>query len=136
MRVLDHCTIFLLIAGTYTPFTLVTLRQGAGWPLFGIIWGAAVFGIVLNAIDVERFEKLSMVCYLAMGWAIVFTIRPLLHAISAEGIKLLIAGGIAYTVGAVIYAKGSKIKYMHSIWHFFVLAGSILHFFTIYMYVI
>lgn len=136
MRILDHCTIFLLIAGTYTPFTLVSLRQGAGWPLFGIIWGTAILGIVLNAIDVERFEKLSMVCYLTMGWAIVFTIRPLLRAISAGGIKLLIAGGIAYTVGAVIYGLGSRKRYMHSIWHFFVLAGSILHFFTIYDYVI
>lgn len=136
MRVMDHCTIFLLIAGTYTPFTLVSLRHGIGWPLFGIIWGTAVLGIVLNAVDVERFEKISMVCYLAMGWAILFTIRPLFHVISAEGIKLLIAGGIAYTAGAVIYGLGNKRRYMHSVWHFFVLAGSILHFFTIYQYVI
>ena len=136
MRVFDHCTIFLLIAGSYTPFTLVSLRDNVGWPLFGIIWGTAVVGIILNAIDIERFKVISMICYLAMGWAIIFTIKPLINAVPAGGIKLLVAGGIAYTVGAVIYGIGSKVKYMHSIWHFFVLAGSVLHFLTIYSYVI
>lgn len=136
MRIFDHCTIFLLIAGTYTPFTLVALRNTVGWPLFGIIWGAAIVGIVLNAIDMERFEKLSMVCYLTMGWAIVIAIRPLMRAVPAAGIRLLVAGGIAYTVGAVIYGIGSRIRYMHSVWHFFVLAGTILHFLCIYLYVI
>lgn len=136
MRVFDHCTIFLLIAGSYTPFTLVSLRDNVGWPLFGIIWGTAVVGIILNAIDIERFKVISMICYLAMGWAIIFTIKPLINAVPAGGIKLLVAGGIAYTVGAVIYGIGSKVKYMHSIWHFFVLAGSVLHFLTIYNYVI
>ena len=135
MRVFDHCTIFLLIAGTYTPFTLISLRGKTGWTLFGIIWGTAVIGIILNAIDMERFKGISMVCYLAMGWAIVFTFKPLMNAVDIAGIKLLVAGGIAYTVGAVIYGIGSKVKYMHSIWHFFVLAGSILHFLAIYNYV-
>ena len=107
-----------------------------GWPLFGIIWGTAVVGIILNAIDIERFKVISMICYLAMGWAIIFTIKPLINAVPAGGIKLLVAGGIAYTVGAVIYGIGSKVKYMHSIWHFFVLAGSVLHFLTIYNNVI
>ena len=109
MRVFDHCTIFLLIAGSYTPFTLVSLRDNVGWPLFGIIWGTAVVGIILNAIDIERFKVISMICYLAMGWAIIFTIKPLINAVPAGGIKLLVAGGIAYTVGAVIYGKGSKV---------------------------
>ncbi len=136
MRVFDHCTIFLLIAGTYTPFTLISLNGTAGWTLFGIIWGTAVLGIILNAIDMERFKVFSMICYLAMGWAVVFTFKPLMNAVSAPGIKLLVAGGIAYTVGAVIYGVGSKVKYMHSIWHFFVLAGSILHFFAVYNYVL
>lgn len=136
MRVFDHCTIFLLIAGTYTPFTLVALHGAVGWTLFGIIWGTAVIGIILNAIDMERFKVISMICYLAMGWAVIFTFKPLLMAVSMSGIKLLVAGGIAYTVGAVVYGIGSKVKYMHSIWHFFVLAGSILHFFAIYNYVL
>ncbi len=136
MRIFDHCTIFLLIAGTYTPFTLVALRNTVGWELFGIVWGAAIIGIILNAIDMERYKVLSMVCYLAMGWAIVFAFKPLMDAVDMNGIKLLLAGGIAYTVGAVIYGIGSKVKYMHSVWHFFVLAGTILQFLTIYYYVI
>lgn len=136
MRIFDHCTIFLLIAGTYTPFTLVSLRGAVGWTMFGIVWTAAVIGIVLNAIDMERFKKLSMVCYLAMGWVIVFAFKPLMAAVAMNGIRLLVAGGIAYTVGAVIFGIGSRIKYMHSLWHFFVLAGSILHFLCIYMYVL
>lgn len=135
-RIFDHCTIFLLIAGTYTPFTLVSLRDTVGWPLFGIVWGAAIIGIVLNAIDMERFEKLSMVCYLAMGWCIIFAFRPLMASVALPGIKLLLAGGIIYTVGAILYGIGDKVKYMHSVWHFFVLAGSILHFFCIYLYVL
>lgn len=136
MRIMDHCTIFLLIAGTYTPFTLVALRGKVGWTIFGIIWGAAIIGIVLNAIDMEKFKAVSMVCYLAMGWAIVFAFGDLQRAVAEGGIKLLVAGGIAYTVGAIVYGIGSKVKYMHSIWHFFVLAGSILHFLCIYMYVL
>ncbi len=136
MRIFDHCTIFLLIAGTYTPFTLISLRGAIGWTLFGIIWATAIFGIVINAIDMERFTTLSMICYLTMGWAIIFAFKPLMKAVSMGGIKLLVAGGIAYTVGAVIFGIGSKIKYMHSLWHFFVLAGSILHFFCIYFYVL
>lgn len=136
MRVFDHCTIFLLIAGTYTPFTLISLRGNVGWTLFGIIWGTAIIGIILNAIDMEKFKTISMICYLAMGWAIVFTFKPLCAAVAQAGIKLLVAGGIAYTVGAAVYGIGSKVKYMHSIWHFFVLAGTILHFFAIYRYVL
>ena len=136
MRIFDHCTIFLLIAGTYTPFTLVALRNTVGWELFGIVWGAAIIGIILNAIDMERYKVVSMVCYLAMGWAIIFAFKPLMDSVDMNGIKLLLAGGIAYTVGAVIYGIGSKVKYMHSVWHFFVLAGTILQFLTIYYYVI
>lgn len=136
MRIFDHCTIFLLIAGTYTPFTLGPLRSTVGWPLFGLIWGAALIGIVLNAIDMEKFKGLSMFCYLAMGWAIIFAYRPLAAAVAKNGIRLLVAGGILYTVGAIIFGIGSKVKYMHSVWHFFVLGGSILHFLCIYMYVL
>lgn len=136
MRIFDHCTIFILIAGTYTPFTLVSLRGTIGWVIFGIIWGAAILGIVLNAIDMEKFKAFSMFCYLAMGWTIVIAFGTLRQVVAPGGIKLLLAGGIAYTVGAIIFGIGSKVKYMHSVWHFFVLAGSILHFLCIYMYVL
>ena len=136
-RVIDHCSVFLLIAGTYTPFTLVALHHSPlGWTIFGIIWGAAVLGIVLNAVDLIKFAKLSVICYLAMGWTIVAAIRPLMNSVAAGGIVLLFAGGIAYSAGAVLYVIGRKKKYIHSVWHFFVLAGSILHYFSILLYVI
>ncbi len=135
-RVLDHCSIFLLIAGTYTPLTLVALHGVVGWVMFGIVWSAAILGIVLNAISLNRFKIFSMICYIAMGWVIVFAFKPLLDVMKTGGIILLLTGGIAYTIGAVLYGLGKKIKYMHSIFHFFVLAGSILHYFCILFYVI
>lgn len=135
-RVIDHCSIFLLIAGTYTPFTLVALRETIGWWLFGIVWGVALLGIVLNAIDLKKFSKISVVCYLAMGWVILFAYTPMTKAIAPNGISLLIWGGIAYSVGAALYAIGSKKKYFHSVFHFFVLAGSVLHYLSIYHYVL
>lgn len=130
-RVLDHCSIFLLIAGTYTPISLLIIRGAVGWVLFGVIWGMAALGIVLNAVDLKKFSKISTVCYLVMGWAVVFAIGPLVSSMPWPEIKLLIWGGVAYTVGAVLYGVGKNVKYVHSIWHLFVLAGSILHFFTI-----
>ena len=135
-RVLDHCVIFLLIAGTYSPYTLVSLHGPIGWTIFGVIWGAAAVGIVFNAVDLERFKKFSLACYILMGWVIVLAFQPLLASLAAGGVALLLTGGVAYTIGAVLYAIGGKHKYMHSIWHFFVLAGSILHFFSIYLYVL
>lgn len=135
-RVFDHCSIFLLIAGSYTPFTLITLQGTTGWIMFIIIWVCAITGIVLNSINLEKFDKISFVLYLIMGWAVIFNYKPLANAFSSGGLKLLIAGGIAYTLGAIIYLIGSKVKYMHSIWHFFVLGGSILHFFCIYFFVL
>ena len=135
-RIFDHCSIFLLIAGTYTPYTLVTLAGTTGWILFGVIWGAAILGIVLNAIDLEKYSKISVACYLAMGWAVIFAIKPLIAALPTGGLIYLLLGGIAYSVGVILYALGSKRRYMHSIWHFFVLAGSILQFFSVFFYVI
>ena len=136
-RVIDHCSIFLLIAGTYTPYTLVTLRGTAvGWPLFTLVWAAAIVGIVLNAVNLKKFAVASAVCYVAMGWVIVLAYQPLAQALDARGISLLIWGGVCYTVGAVLYAIGSKRKYFHSAFHFFCLAGSVLHFFSIYLYVL
>lgn len=135
-RVIDHCTIFLLIAGTYTPFTLVTLRGTIGWWLFGIVWGMAVLGITLNAISLKKFSKISVACYLIMGWAILAAFQPLADALSPEGVALLIWGGVAYTVGAILYGIGSKVKYFHSVFHFFCLAGTVFHFCAIYLHVL
>ena len=135
-RIIDLCSIFLLIAGTYTPYTLVSLNGALGWTMFGIIWGSAIIGIIINAIDMNKFKKLSMILYIAMGWAVIFTFKPLFSSVDIAGIYLLLAGGIIYTLGAIFYGIGKKHKYMHTVFHFFVLAGSILHFFSILLYVI
>ena len=135
-RIIDHCSIFLLIAGTYTPYTLVSLNGAIGWIMFSVVWCSAILGIVLNAIELNKYKKLSMVLYIAMGWVIIFTFKPLLNALEMGGIYLLLAGGIIYTIGAIFYGLGKKHKYMHSVFHFYVLAGSILHFFSILLYVI
>lgn len=135
-RVMDHCTIFLLIAGTYTPYTLITLRGVTGWVLFGVVWAVGILGIVLNAVSLKRFAKLSVVCYLAMGWTVLFASKQLVAALDSTGLWLLLAGGIAYTLGAVLYAIGAKKKYFHSVFHFFCLIGTALHFFSIYLYVL
>ena len=135
-RVFDHCTIFLLIAGTYTPYTLVTLRGPAGWVMFGIVWAVAITGVVLNAVNLKKFAKISVVCYVALGWVILLATKTLVANLAYPGLVLLVAGGVAYTVGAVLYAIGSKKKYFHSILHFFCLIGTVLHFFSIYFYVL
>lgn len=134
-RVFDHTSIYLLIAGTYTPIALVTLNGKTGWVLFGVVWGIAVLGIVLNAISIERFKKFSMISYVVMGWAVVFSAKEVIARMPKNGLIFLLIGGIAYTVGIIFYAL-KKVRYMHSIWHLFVLAGSILHFFAVYLYVL
>lgn len=138
-QVLDHCSIFLLIAGSYTPFCLVTFREyntALGWTIFGVIWGIAILGITLNAIDIKKYKVFSMICYLGMGWCIIFTAKLLPQLLGIPGLILLVAGGVAYTIGAVLYGLGKKKKYMHSIFHLFILLGSILQFFCILLYVI
>lgn len=135
-RIIDHCSVFLLIAGSYTPYTLVTLRGPLGWTLFGIVWTAAILGIVLTAVDFKRFAKFSMACYLLMGWVVVAAFKPLAESLAPNGLLLLVLGGILYTVGAVLYLIGRKKKFIHSVWHFFVLAGSVLHYFSILFYVV
>ncbi len=135
-RVFDHCTIFLLIAGTYTPYTLVTLRGVTGWILFGIVWGVGIVGIVFNAISLKRFAKISVACYIGLGWVIILASSQLMASLAKEGLILLLAGGIAYTLGAVLYAIGSKKPYFHSVFHFFCLFGTVLHFLSIYFYVL
>lgn len=131
MRVMDHATIFLLIAGTYTPITLVSLRGVLGWVLFGFIWASAIVGIVLNSIDLERYRKISVVCYVIMGWAIVFAIVPLIQSMPVISLVFLLIGGLMYSVGVVFYAI-KKIKYFHSIWHLFTIGGSVFHYFAIF----
>lgn len=135
-RVIDHCTIFLLIAGTYTPYTLNTLRGVMGWVLFGIVWGVGILGIVLNAVSLKKFAKLSVACYIALGWVVIFASKELIASLDRGGLWLLLAGGIAYTVGAVLYGIGAKKRYFHSVFHFFCLIGTALHFFSIYFYVL
>lgn len=130
MRIMDHVTIFLLIAGTYTPITLVPLRGALGWVLFGLIWGAAVLGIVFNSIDLERFRKISVICYVVMGWAIIFAIKPLINAMPKLSLVFLLIGGALYSLGVIFYAI-KKIKYFHSIWHLFTIGGSVFHYFAI-----
>jgi len=135
MQVFDHDSIFFLIAGTYTPFTLVTLRGALGWVLFGIVWAGAVVGIVLNSISVERFKKFSMICYIAMGWSVAIAVVPLVRSLEIGGLLLLLGGGIAYTLGIVFYKQKNR-RWCHFIWHLFVLAAAVLQYFSIYVYVI
>lgn len=135
-RIFDHCSIFLLIAGSYTPYTLVAIGGVKGIIIFSFIWICAIVGIVLNAINLKKYEKLSMVLYLAMGWTIVLAFNTLVSSLVTNALIFLLIGGILYTIGAIIYGIGSKVKYMHSVWHFFVLGGSIFHFFSIFLYVI
>lgn len=139
MQVIDHCTIFLLIGGTYTPVVLSAIRSYSpawGWTLFGIVWGCAALGITFTAIDMKRYEKLAMALYLGIGWCVVLAIKPAIASVPMEGLLWILAGGVAYTIGAGLYALGAKRRYMHSVFHLFVVAGSILQFFGIFFYVI
>lgn len=133
-HIFDHCSIFLLIAGTYTPIMLGPVNAAWGWSLFGVIWGLAVIGIVMKAFFTGRFKVLSTLTYLAMGWLIIIAFKPLWQGIGPAGFLWLILGGINYTLGCVFYV--SRFKFAHMIWHIFVLAGTILHFFGILFHVI
>lgn len=139
MQILDHCSIFMLIAGSYTPYALCSVREyntALGWVLFGVVWAAAALGIALNSIDLKRYSTFSMICYLAMGWCIIVIAKPVIKILGTWGFLLTLLGGIAYTVGAVLYALGSKKPWMHSIFHIFTVIGSLLHFFAILLYVV
>lgn len=135
LRTLDHAAIFILIAGTYTPFLLVSLRGPWGWTLFVLIWGMALVGVALRIGPGHHSHWLSLGLYLGMGWAIVVAVKPLLNSVAPGGLVLLLAGGLAYTVGVVFYVW-HRLPYHHAIWHGFVLVGSILHYFAILFYVI
>ena len=137
-QVIDHCSIFLLIAGTYTPIALCSLREYSawlGWTIFGVIWGLAALGIVFNSIDLKKYDKFSMVCYLGMGWCIIAAAKPAWASVGAFGMNMILAGGILYTIGAVFYRLGSKKKYIHSVFHIFVVLASILHFLSILLFI-
>ncbi len=135
LRIIDHASIYVLIAGTYTPFTLVTLHGLIGWTIFGISWGIAFAGIVLKLFFTGKYNLISTLMYIFMGWIIVFAIKPLINNFSIDGFFWLIAGGIAYTAGAILYSI-KRIKYNHAIFHIFVLIGSFNHFMAVFFYVL
>ncbi len=138
-QIIDHCSIFLLIAGTYTPFALCTLREystAIGWTVFGVVWGLAILGITLNAIDLKKFKVFSMICYLTMGWCIIFRIDIIFKSLGPVGFALLLLGGIVYTVGALFYGIGKKHKWMHSVFHLACVIGSLLQLLCVLIYVI
>lgn len=134
-KIFDHCGIYLLIAGSYTPFCLVTLREANGWLLFWVIWGLAAVGIALEAFWAYRPRWLSAAVYLGMGWMVVLSMKPLLENLEPAGLWLLVAGGLAYTLGTIFYVM-KRVKYMHAVWHVWVLAGSTCHFLAVLLYVI
>lgn len=141
LQVIDHCSVFILISGTYTPIALSSLREyntALGWVVFGVVWGVSALGITLNAIDLKKYTIFSMICYIIQGWCIIFTGKIAIEAIGSKGFMWLLLGGIAYTVGAVLYGIAGKktVRYMHSIFHLFVVAGSVLQFFGILFYVL
>lgn len=138
-QIIDHCTIYFLIAGTYTAITLAGIRNThpvIAFVIFGIVWACCLGAATFTAIDLEKYKKMAMICYLGMGWCIIFFIKPTIELLGLGGMVYLISGGIAYTIGAVLYEMGKTKRYMHSIFHLFVIAGSVLHFFMILFYVI
>ena len=139
MQILDHCTIYFLIAGTYTPILLTCIREHSpvwAWVIFGIVWGLAALACTLTAIDLKKYDRFSMICYLGMGWCVVLAGKTVIEALPLWGFLFILGGGIAYSIGAVLYGLGKKHRYMHSIFHLFVVLGSLLQFFGIFFYVI
>ena len=139
MQVIDHCTIYFLIAGTYTPILLAGIRLNdpvLAWTVFGAEWGLAALGITLNAIDLRKYRVFSMICYLCMGWMIIISLKPCIAAMTEEGFAWLLAGGISYTVGSILYGVGRKVRYFHAIFHIFVVIGSILQAVGIIFYIL
>ena len=134
LRIFDHCSIYLLIAGTYTPFLLVSMRGPWGWSLFGVLWGCALAGIVFKLFFIGRWDKIATLLYVAMGWVIVVAMKPVIEAVPSGALLLMLIGGLAYTGGVVFYLW-DRIPYNHAIWHLFVLGGSLAHFFAIFFYI-
>jgi len=135
LNIFDHASIYVLIAGTYTPFTLLVLDGWVGWTIFGVSWGIALAGVVLKLFFTGRFDRISTIAYVIMGWIIVFAVNPLIQNLSVDGLWWLLAGGLSYTIGAVLYSI-NKLPFNHAIFHFFVLFGSLAHFISIYYFVL
>lgn len=135
LNIFDHASIYILIAGTYTPFTLLVLDGWVGWTIFGVSWGIALVGVVLKLFYTGRFDRISTIGYVVMGWVIVLAVKPLMDNLSTEGLWWLLVGGLSYTIGAVLYSI-NKLPFNHAIFHFFVLFGSIAHFVSIYCFVL
>ena len=141
LQIIDHCSVFILISGTYTPIALSPLREHnafLGWSVFGIVWAISALGITLNAIDLKKYNVFSIICYLAQGWCIILTGKAAITAIGTEGFLWLLAGGISYTIGAVLYGIAGKktVRYMHSVFHIFVVLGSFLQFISIIFFIL
>ena len=134
LKIFDHISIFIFIAGTYTPYALVTMRESNGWMIFFVVWGIAIFGALLKIFFTGRFKLLSTLLYVGMGWIVVFSFSSLSSNLGSDGVFWLIAGGIAYTIGAIFYSIG-RLKFNHAIFHIFVLIGTLCHFLSIYLYV-
>ena len=135
LNILDHSAIYVLIAGTYTPFTLVVLKGWVGWTIFGISWGLAIIGIVFKIFYFGKYDKISTIAYVLMGWVIILAIKPLIENFSTNGLLWLLAGGLAYSIGAILYSVKS-IRFNHAIFHVFVLIGSFCHFMAVFLYVL
>ena len=136
LRVIDHVNVLLMVAGTYTPICLALIKGGLGWVMFGIVWAITIFSVVLNCINVDKYQLAEVLSCLIIGWGSLLIINRLIQVCPKPGLVLLILGGVVYSIGAILYGVGRKVKYMHSIFHFFVLGGAILHFFLIYFYVV
>lgn len=136
MRVIDHCNVFLLVFGTIIPIALVGIKGAYGWIYFGIVAFVTLLGIIFSSIDVDKNEKIEVVCHLVNGWSALFFIKPLINGVGMTGLILIILGGVMYSLGALLYGLGSKKKYIHSVFHFFCIAGTIFHYFAIYLYVL
>lgn len=139
MQVLDHCTIYFMIAGTYTPLMLSLLRKTnpvIAWVIFGVVWGIAALATTLTAIDLKKYSVFSMICYIGMGWCVIITIVPVYKALTFWGFMWLLMGGIMYTIGAVLFGIGAKVRYIHSIFHIFVVLASLMHFICIFFFAI
>ena len=138
-QIIDHCSIYFLIAGTYTPYTIITMQETnpiAGWVIFGLVWGLTALTVTLTAIDLKMYRIFSFTCYIVMGWCIILVINPLMKALGFLGTLFLFLGGVLYTVGCIFYGLGKKHKFSHSIFHIFVLLGSLLHFISIFFFVL
>ena len=137
LQVIDHCTIYFLIGGTYTPIVLGPIRSlspGWGWTIFGLVWGFCALACVFTAIDLKKYARFSMLCYIGIGWIIIIAIKPTIEAVTWKGVLHLLLGGISYTIGAVLYGIGRKVRYMHTVFHVFVLLGTMFHFFAVFIY--